>query len=305
MRHPRRRPTDARIDALLRDVSAVRLTLDADLTIAAAAAEMDRIDVAAELVDFDRDELAAFTARALGHLEEAPQPAHVVAATPKHAEQRGPWRHRITLAAAPAMLAAAAAVALFTGTVKAPDQSPQGVTRTDLVASYTAFSQLAVSGKDPAGLAAQFHQLNRSVATLIAAAAHDPASALQALRILEAEQFLLTEHHPTGSVGMLAEARALVRRLQQTVPSSALTVARAPVASAPPADVLTVVIPSAAAAPAQPTAAPIPAATHSPPPAAAAEATPTPEPTSGDATVPPQPSPSPTLFDPWPFGNNT
>ena len=305
MRSPRRRKSNERLDALLRDIASVRLTLDTDLTVAAAAADADRFDVAAEIVDFDTAELEAFADRALARLHLAePQP---VAESAERMAPAGPpkaaTRRRFAFMAAPAMLAAAAIVAV----VGITGQGPQaGVSRPQLEASYSALTALARSNTDPAKLVAIGQELNDSLAELIAAAAHDPAMAQQALRILEAEQLLLTRHHPYGGDTLLAQARALVRQLQQAVPGSVLRLAPpAPNGAVSPPGVLTVVVPTDAAT--QPAQGPAPAqtpapATHSPAsqPTAAA---PTPEPTTGAATVNPQPSPQPSAIDPWPFGD--
>jgi hypothetical protein len=290
------------LDALLRDVSTLRLTLDSDLTVAAAAAEADRLDVAAEIVDFDRAELAAFAERAIERLREAD--AEVAAAPVRPQDATPTLRHRMALAAGPAMLAAAAVIAVV-GLSGGSQGTPAGVTRPQLMASYSAFSALVKSDNNPGRLVAIGHQLNASVEQLIAGAAHDPAKARQALRILEAEQYLLTQHHPSGSETLLAQARALVRRLQQTIPSSVLTVVPvrpAPVGTlAPP--VLSVVVPTTSSThTSKPAPTQTPAASQ-PPVQAPPSAQPTPEPTSGEATVPPEPSPEPSSIDPWPFGD--
>jgi hypothetical protein len=282
---------------LLRDVSTLRLTLDTDLTVAAAAAEADRVDVAAEIVDFDRHEIAAFSERATDRLREpAAHEAQPVAGSP-----RARIRHRVALAAAPAMLAAAAFIAVVSingsGT---GNPANHAVVQPRLMASYSRLTELARSNKDPAALVAVGHELNDSLAQLIAAAAHDPAKARQALRILEAEQQVLTVHHPTGASVLLAQARVLFRELQAAAPevvgvpeqpaSRPSTAAAAPA----PQPSLAVVAPT----PLLPT--PAPAPTVSPTPSPAAQS-PTPEPSTGTSTVPPGPSPQPTFIDPWPF----
>ena len=305
MRHFRRRQrANERLDALLRDISSVRLTLDTDLTVAAAAAEADRFDLAAEIVDFDRAELVAFTERAFAELQAPDQQLAAVEA--RREKPKMVLHHRMAFAAAPAMLLAAAVIAVA-GISNGGQAKKPSVSRPQLMASYTALTQLARSNANPDQLVEVGQQLNNSVAQLIAAAAHDPAKAQQAMRILWAEQVLLTRHHPNGGDTLLAQARALVLKLQQTVPSSVLTLAPAPApvgTVSPP--VLTVVVPTAtASAPAeQPAAKPTPApATHSPAPQPSQA--PTPQPTTGDATVNPEPSPKPTPIDPWPFGGDT
>jgi hypothetical protein len=292
-----------RVDALLRDIAHLRLTLDADLTVAAAAAEADRFDVAAEIVDFDRAELAAFAESAQEQLNAAETQTAVV---PKQHKHKPPLRNRIALTAAPAMLAAAGVIAV--AAITGGGANDNGMSRPQMMASYSALTALARSNDDPAQLVAIGSELNDSVAALIAAAAGDPAKAQQALRILEAEQMLLTRHHPNGGETLLAQARALVQRLQQTVPASVLTLAHppAPIGTLSPPAGFSMLLPSAPASGqsqrAAPTRTPAPAthsAATSPPPQQ-----PSPQPTTGFATVSPQPSPQPTAIDPWPFGTD-
>jgi hypothetical protein len=288
-----------RLDALMRDIAHLRLTLDTDLTVAAAAAEADRFDVAAEIVDVDRVELAAFGERAQEQLSAAETKAAVV---PTQRKRKPPLRNRIALTTAPAMLAAAGVIAV--AAITGGGASERGMSRPQMMASYSALTALARSNDDPAQLVAIGSLLNDSVAALIAAAANDPAKAQQALRILEAEQMLLTRHHPSGGDTLLAQARALVQRLQQTVPESVLTIAHPPVpmgTTSPPAG-FPVLLPSAPASgqpqrptPTQTPAPAMPSPATSPPPQQ-----PSPQPTSGDATV----SPQPTAIDPWPFGTD-
>ena len=80
-------PRVADLSALLGDIDALRLTLQTDLSLAAAALEEGAQDLAAELVDGDLTELRAFAARAgerLGRLdaeaeEAVPDEVQVVA----------------------------------------------------------------------------------------------------------------------------------------------------------------------------------------------------------------------------------
>src|SRR3954470_10244478 len=136
--------TNERLDALLRDVSSLRLTLDTDLTVAAAAADADRMDVAAEIVDFDRAELAAFTELALSRLREEEATDDVVVVESER--QKLALRHRFALAAAPAMLAAAALIAV--AGISHGGGSAATVSRPELMASYSALTQLARDNND-------------------------------------------------------------------------------------------------------------------------------------------------------------
>ncbi|MFL6237943.1 MAG: hypothetical protein ACJ735_00425 [Actinomycetes bacterium] len=293
MRYRRRRTADAKVDALLRDVTNLRLTLNTDLTLAAAAAEEDRFDVAAEIVDIDRAELAAFVHTAASKLQPPEQSAEAPA---RRRPEKLAWRHRFALAAAPAMLTAAAVIAVVG---MSGGTTPRATSQPRLVASYSALTELVKSNEDPAALLAVGRELNQSLAQLIAAAPNDPAKARQALRILMAEEILLRAHNPSGGAALLAQAQALVRRLRQTVPLSVLEQA-APVTRPSPPLAITL-LPSTSRPEPQPThttpGAPTPAPT---PPSQS----PAPAPSSGDATVPPQPSPNPSFTDPWPFGEN-
>ena len=56
------------LDALLRDVEGLRRVLESDLSVAASATEVGALDVASDVVDADRAELARFSERAVGHL---------------------------------------------------------------------------------------------------------------------------------------------------------------------------------------------------------------------------------------------
>jgi hypothetical protein len=298
VRDRRRRHLDKNVEALLRDVSALRLTLDTDLTVAAAAAEADRLDLSAEIVELNRLELAAFADDAVARLGDTPptcEPADVQPPAPHFS-----WRNRIALTAAPAVVGAAALIIAIAMTGGAPRSTPE-TAQPRLVASYSTLTELARTNRDPAALIAVGRELNLSLSQLIAAAPHDAATAQQAFRILVAEQQLLKAHHPNGAAALLAQAAALVHELQQTVPMSVLVRTRPPTkrvvlppvlplptahASSPPADS------GHSSAPTQ-----SPSAETSPPP-------PAPEPTSGDATVAPEPSPQPTSRDPWPFDSD-
>ena len=63
------------LDALLRDVEGLRRVLETDLSLAASATEAGALDVAADVVDADRAELARFSAaRPCGASLPAPRP---------------------------------------------------------------------------------------------------------------------------------------------------------------------------------------------------------------------------------------
>lgn len=291
-----RRARDENLEALLRGVSDLRLTLDADLTVAAAAAEANRLDLAAEIVEFDRTELEAFAGAMERRVGRRGRPPELARKSP-----RVRLRQRFALAAAPAMLTAAAIVALV-GMSNGTSKSSAGSIQPQLVASYSALAELARTNRDPAALVAVGDQLNRSVAQLIAGAKQDPSKARLALRILIAEQQLLTARRPNGAETLLAQARALVRRLEQTVPTSMLKDVPAPMVRPSSVSVPTALSAAAVSTPpTQATPSPEQIATHSPAPA---PQPPTPEPTSGEATVSPEPSPEPSFVDPWPFGTH-
>lgn len=292
-------PRVADLSALLREIDSLRLTLQTDLTLAAAALDAGADELACELVDADIAELHGFAARAdkslarLNAAEQGPAAHHLPVAVPV--------RRRRMLSAGPA-LAAAAAILGFV--VFAPDRgTPAGDTSmTSAVMAGYELNRLAELGAPPEELREAAEELNDELAELIAQAADDPAAARQALMLLEQTSDVLTRQPDRGVLrDVIAEVSVLRARLRESLP-----VVRPPVRPA-----VRPVVPQAPRVPrvqdkererpadsAAPKGSPKPSPKPSPTKAAPAAATPSPAPAPTTAPEPrssasPQPSDEP------------
>ena len=192
------------VEDLQREVAEFRLALEADLTIAAAAAEVEEPGVVADVVDADLHDLHAMEDRALRglrrHGRHRTRGASVL--------RRGMALHTVPL------LAVAAAVGLAGGLV-APHvggtslQSARGAAD-DQFASLSK----AVVDRDDASAVVAARQLHASVAELIDQAADDPSAARDAARLLLAEGLVLDAVPGADGVRMRAQMRDLMQRLQ-------------------------------------------------------------------------------------------
>lgn len=197
------------VEDLLREVAEFRLALEADLTIAAAAAEVEEPGVLADVVDADLHDLHAMEDRALRglrrHGRHRTRGASVL--------RRGFALHTVPLHTVP-LLAVAAAVGLAGGLV-APHvggtslQSARGAAD-DQFASLSK----AVVDRDDASAVVAARQLHASVAELIDQAADDPSAARDAARLLLAEGLVLDAVPGADGVRMRAQMRDLMQRLQ-------------------------------------------------------------------------------------------
>ena len=207
---------------LIGDVHALRLTLTTDLTIAAAALDADAPQIAADVVEHERVEVAAFERRALAHLSELEAARAVVGVHPPVVVPlaRSPrWR---SLPAA-SLAAAAAAVAGLLSLAAAPAPAGDGPTvrvaqTQPLHESYADYRSLATRGAAAHEVLAAADALHRSLAPLIARAATDPAAARQVLQVLQLEQQLLLDARPPGMAELLDQARRLVARVTAVLP---------------------------------------------------------------------------------------
>lgn len=205
-------PRVADLSALLADIDALRLTLQTDLSLAAAALEEGAQDLAAELVDGDLFEVRAFAGRAaerLAHLDEPP------------ADQRPvlvPLRKRRILSAAPLMAAAAALIGFVALSPSRPAPAP-GTSLTSAAMAGYELSRLASEGAPDEQLRRAAEELNDELAMLIAQAADDPAAAQQALMLLDQTSEMLAGQGDSGVLrGVMAETRALRQRLRDALP---------------------------------------------------------------------------------------
>ena len=203
-------PRVADLSALLADIDALRLTLQTDLSLAAAALDEGAQDLAAELVDGDLHEVRAFGDRAgarLAQLHDEVLPAVV------------PLRRRRILSAAPLMAAAAALVGFV---AFSPNGGPAPAPETRLTSAAMAgyeLSRLASEGAPDEQLLLAAEELNDELAALIAQAADDPVAAQQALMLLEQTTEVLAGQGDSGVLrGVLAETAALRERLRDALP---------------------------------------------------------------------------------------
>lgn len=216
------RPRVADLSALLGEIDALRLTLQTDLTLAAAALEADAAGLAVELVDGDLAEVRAFGARSADRLadlraDEADEADEAIA---DEVPVATPLPRRRILSAAPLMAAAAALIG-FVAFV--PDrggvQSPE-TTMTSAAMAGWELNRLAREGAPDEALRLAAMELNDELAELIAQAATDPAAAQQALMLLDSTTEVLAGQDRSGVLrDVLAEARALRERLRDSLPA--------------------------------------------------------------------------------------
>jgi FlaG/FlaF family flagellin (archaellin) len=256
-------PRVGALDALLREVDSLRLSLETDLTLAAAAVESGQVPVAMEIIDSERSGLQAFEQRALGHLGEL--------ATPKR---------RIRVPAAP-FVAAAAVAGFLIGVV--PHTNAPTSTNATSVSSDSATESLqilkdAASSGDAAQALEAATTLHAQVLAAVAQAQDDPRAASQALLLLSQEQQVLA----TASHGSVALAQALAVSRQLTTQIKSL-LAPLPTTSPAPIEVL-----AATPRPARPSAQPSssPKATTSPAARPTHSTTAKPSPTASPSTSP-------------------
>ncbi|HUR12861.1 MAG TPA: hypothetical protein VM097_00060 [Mycobacteriales bacterium] len=270
---PVRRPSEPDVpprvealDALLREVDDLRLTLETDLTLAASAVESGKPGIAAEILGADRVALHSFEERALDHLSEL----------------ESPRRHRLwaQVHAAP-IVAAAALVGVLVGVVpQALGPRTDGGQSTVAADSLYRIQELAENGSTDEVRAASA-QLHRQLAGVVANAESDPAAAQTALLLLTYEQSAIVRSGDSRALAdVLRQSQALAAAIVAALPSKRTSVPRlAPVVTEPT---------SAPRPTASPTASPKAKPTASP--TAAPSASPTSSPT---ASKDPAPNPIP------------
>ncbi|MFN2539511.1 MAG: hypothetical protein ABR549_15355 [Mycobacteriales bacterium] len=240
-------PRVGALDALLREIDGLRLTLETDLTLAAAAVESGVPQVAADIIDSDRDGLRSFEQRALAQLSELAHP-----------------KRRFRVPVAP-FIAAAAVAGFVLGVV--PHTGAQTSNDATNVSSSSATETLhqlttAASNGETAEAIQAANKMHAQLLAVVAQAGTDPVAAQQALALLRAEQFVLAN---TGtSSAALTQALAASRQLTSRI-LLVLTTAK----PAPHRTSTVVVVPSSRPAPSsspKPTSSPKPKPTSSPQP---------------------------------------
>jgi len=255
------------LDALLREVDELRLTLETDLSMVASAVESGAPDLAVEIIDSDRRALHRFEERALGSLA-------ALAAPP-------PRRSRLSSHAAPAV-AAAALVAVLAGLM------PQGVggarpsdVMTSTVAATDSLARLQdlVALGDEQQVRIASATLHQQLAGVVSRAESDPLAAQQALLILSYEQSAIVAHGGSDALAdVLIKSRELARAIRAALPKTVRTAVPAAPVEQPKSQ-------PKSNAKATPTAAPKPSASPKPSPKASSSPTATPSPTPTKSSV--------------------
>ncbi len=204
---------------LLEEMHDLRMTLATDLSVAAGAADAGADDVARDIIEADRAELARFARVANIRLEGLDRPR------PK-APARPAWRRRVAVAlpVVPVVGAMALSAAAATGVLPVPGathHSKAPVVRADDRSPATTFQQLVdVLDSDPSAsqVIAAASKLHRQLRSLIATAPNDPDRAAEIAQLLRMEQSLLLRTQPPGADVVLDATRKLAARLVTVVP---------------------------------------------------------------------------------------
>jgi hypothetical protein len=290
------------LDSLLGQIGELRLSLAADMGLLASAVELEAYDIATEVVDGERDDLAAFAGRTTATLAAA-------AATGPAA--RRPWTRSLRAAVplTPALAAAAALIGVLAGVVPTPVVPPSDRTPATSAAasSYAELHRLQAHGASARALRQAAHGLHAEVARVMALAGEDPAAAEVALRLLAREVTGLDDDEQRADLrSVLAESQRLIAALQ-----SAVTGVRAGL-PAPEAVGIAVPVRDVAATPLPAPSAPgavSDASTDSQSAETAGTTSPTTKPESSPSATPtagtPSPTPSPGLLPKAPSNSST
>ena len=231
------------LESLLEDMRDLRLTLAADLTAAAGAAEEGATGVASDIVDADRQELARFARVADQRLLRLQRLATAGPETPK-------WRRRIvvSLPVVPVVGAMALSAAAATGVLPLPGTGNGSHGSSDSVSASQSVSPAPVDSlrqlvdvidHNPSAsqVIAAASKLHRQLRHLMATSPNDPTQVSQIAELLRMEQSLLMQSQPPGVDVVLTATRRLAARLVHsgprpvtptTVPSLAPTVDASP-----------------------------------------------------------------------------
>ena len=211
---PAEPPRVEALDALLREVDDLRLTLETDLTLAASAVESGVPRVAIEILSSDRDALHRFEERALDHLATLDTASH----NPEVAH-KSVWAQ----AHAAPIVAAAALVGLLAGVVpQVVGPRSDGVTRTVAASDSLERLQALARQGDTARVRAVSFQLHQQLADVVANAQRDPAAAQTALLLLSYEQSAIANSADSKALAdVLRQSQALSRAIVAALPASA------------------------------------------------------------------------------------
>lgn len=231
---------DVVLSAIRREVDRLRLTLTSDLSLAAAAVDDSKADIAGEIVEADRVEMAEFAQRALRRLREE-HPRHRSVRRP--VRRAGAWAARLSPALAVAALVAV--VTVGSAPARAPYRAMSPISQ--VTRSLEAFQATVTSDRnDSTAVLHAAAALRASITELLSQARHDPATASQLLQVLRTEEALLLAMHPSCAPVLLPQVASLLAQLSSSAPPApANTPSTVPVPT--PAPSLTV--PTAPASP--------------------------------------------------------
>ncbi len=254
-------PRVGALDALLREVDGLRLTLETGLSLAASAVDAGSPGLALDILEDDRSSLAAFQDRALGHLAD-------LSATPVVSTAR---RSRFRVPAAP-FVAAAAIVGFLVGVVPTTGSNGADEVRVSTVAANSSLDQLkafaAVGNTSQVRMTAA--TLHQQLLAVVAQAGSDPAAAERALLMLSIERNAIEASGDSVALrDVLVRSAALAKRIRNSLPSTI----RSAIPAAPALEVPRTASPSPKAATASPkpaTASPTPSPSASPKPSPSA-----------------------------------
>lgn len=212
-------PRVADLSALLGEIDSLRTTLQADLSLAAAALDAGADQLAGELVDGDLLAMHDFEVRALAHLQTMDQGTQAGLAAEQSVAAAAPAKRRRLLPAGPLLVAAAALVGFVVGVVPERAASEPKPVMSSAAQASDALSRLARQGAPSEELRAAAEQLNDEVIELIAASEGSPATAFEALMLLQRSTDLLVNQGNQGSLrNVLATARRLSEQLRRALP---------------------------------------------------------------------------------------
>jgi hypothetical protein len=204
------------LEGLLEDMRELRLTLAADLHAAAAAAEDGAAQVASDIVEADRDEIAQFRRMAETRLLGLQRLAVAEPEAPR-------WRRRVVVAlpAVPLVGAMAMSAAAVTGVMPLPGHHDtakprpvQAAPASPVTSSFQQLERIVDSRESSArDVIAAARVLHRQLAALIADSSDNPSQAAALAELLRAEQSLLMTAQPPGASVVLDATRRLAKQL--------------------------------------------------------------------------------------------
>jgi hypothetical protein len=214
-------PSGDPLESLLEDMHDLRMTLAADLTAAAGAAEAGADEVARDIIEADRVELARFARVANVRLERLTR-----GELEPTVRERPAWKRRVAVAmpVVPVVGAMALSAAAATGVLPIPGATHPGkpaVVRADDQSTNASFQQLVdVLNGDPnaSQVIAAASELHHQLRELMDTSPNDPSRTAEIAHLLQMEQSLLLSKQPPGVSVVLDATRKLAARLVNVAP---------------------------------------------------------------------------------------